>query len=178
MFVAILVILILPFVDINKIKSSQFKPLNKFLIYVFVADFILLGALGGSHPTNIVSYVGLLSTVSYFFIIVVLMFLGSLIENTTSEIYKLFSANKSVKKELSRLPVKNLLSKNVRLFSTTSIRLFDSESDGDDTLYVVLLLAKDPTNLNLEDLSGCIKVAIRATDNLENDPDELESYDK
>jgi len=66
MFAAILIILILPFVDINRIKSSQFKPYNKFLIFSLVANFLLLGVLGGCHPTNTVSAIGLVGTIGYF----------------------------------------------------------------------------------------------------------------
>jgi len=86
MFAAILIILILPFVDLNKIKSSQFKPYNKFLIFILVANFVLLGILGGCHPTNTVSFVGALATGTYFSIFIVLILGTSLIENTLADI--------------------------------------------------------------------------------------------
>jgi ubiquinol-cytochrome c reductase cytochrome b subunit len=86
MFAAILIILVLPFVDINKIKSSQFKPYNKLLVFSLVANFILLGVLGGCHPTNTVSFVGAIATGIYFSIFLFLIIGVSFIENTLSEI--------------------------------------------------------------------------------------------
>ena len=86
MFAAILIILILPFVDVSKIKSSQFKPFNKFLIYVLISNFILLGILGGCHPTNTVSFVGFISTLSYFSVFIFIIYGTSYIENTLNEV--------------------------------------------------------------------------------------------
>jgi len=95
MFTAILIILILPYVDINKIKSSQFKPFNKFIILSLVTNFIILGILGGCHPTNTVSFVGALATGIYFFIFTGLILSINLIENTLSDVYKKTSVIKS-----------------------------------------------------------------------------------
>jgi len=120
MFAAILIILILPFVDINKIKSSQFKPYNKFIIYSLVAVFILLGVLGGCHPTNTVSTVGLIGTILYFSIFGFSILMGSLLENTMIEISKLFNGVKGFdKSNIKKVLTKSSIKKSVRNYSTS-----------------------------------------------------------
>jgi len=86
MFAAILIILVLPFVDKNRIKSSQFKPLNKFLFFSYIAIFIILGILGGCHPTNTVSNIGGIIAVAYFSILTIFVLAVSILENTLAEI--------------------------------------------------------------------------------------------
>jgi ubiquinol-cytochrome c reductase cytochrome b subunit len=49
MFVAILILLILPFVDTSKIKGSTYKPLHIIAFWLFVFNFLILMWLGSCH---------------------------------------------------------------------------------------------------------------------------------
>jgi ubiquinol-cytochrome c reductase cytochrome b subunit len=49
MFSAILIILILPFTDLSKLKGIQFKPISKITFFIFLANFLILMQLGGKH---------------------------------------------------------------------------------------------------------------------------------
>jgi quinol-cytochrome oxidoreductase complex cytochrome b subunit len=49
MFVAILILLILPFVDTSKIKGSTYKPLHILAFWLFAFNFLILMWLGSCH---------------------------------------------------------------------------------------------------------------------------------
>ena len=81
MFGAILIILILPYVEYNRIKSAQFKPSYKFIVFLFLSNFIVLGFIGGLHPTETVATVGGIATIFFFLTILILIPSISFIEN-------------------------------------------------------------------------------------------------
>jgi len=73
MFSAILIILSMIFLDINKIRGFQFRPLSKIFFYYFCAVFIALIILGAKHvesPFIEYSQIFTLSYFSYFLIII------------------------------------------------------------------------------------------------------------
>ena len=49
MFVAILILLILPFVDTSNIKGSTYKPLHILAFWLFAFNFLILMWLGSCH---------------------------------------------------------------------------------------------------------------------------------
>jgi ubiquinol-cytochrome c reductase cytochrome b subunit len=49
MFVAILILLILPFVDISRIRGSSYKPLHILAFWLFAFNFLILMWLGSCH---------------------------------------------------------------------------------------------------------------------------------
>jgi ubiquinol-cytochrome c reductase cytochrome b subunit len=49
MFVAILILLILPFVDAGKIKGNTYKPLHILIFWLFALNFLILMWLGSCH---------------------------------------------------------------------------------------------------------------------------------
>ena len=49
MFVAILILLILPFVDTSKIKGNTYKPLHILAFWLFALNFLILMWLGSCH---------------------------------------------------------------------------------------------------------------------------------
>lgn len=75
---SLLILLVLPFVHTNKIRSSRFSPLNKILFYVFCSNFFLLVVLG-SLPIQS-PYVGMsqLSTFIYFSYFIVVALIGKI----------------------------------------------------------------------------------------------------
>ena len=50
MFGALLILLILPFFDISRVRGSQFRPLNNLLTMSLFAAFLILMWIGACHP--------------------------------------------------------------------------------------------------------------------------------
>jgi ubiquinol-cytochrome c reductase cytochrome b subunit len=76
MFSAILAILLLPLVDLSKVKGLQYRPLNKIAFWLFVFDFIILMKLGACHVESPYIEFGQICTGLYFgyFLIIVPLF--------------------------------------------------------------------------------------------------------
>nr|YP_010033054.1 apocytochrome b [Tuber calosporum]QOW39559.1 apocytochrome b [Tuber calosporum] len=66
MFSAILVLLLLPYLDLSNTRGMQFKPLMKITFWVFVANFLLLMKIGGLHPEEPFVLLGQICTFIYF----------------------------------------------------------------------------------------------------------------
>jgi ubiquinol-cytochrome c reductase cytochrome b subunit len=85
MFSAILIIILLSFVDKGKFKGLQFKPLSKAYFYIFVAIFLVLLYIGSQHPEEPYILVGATSTVLYFLYFIAIGII-SIIENTLTDL--------------------------------------------------------------------------------------------
>ncbi|KAL2311840.1 cytochrome b [Schizosaccharomyces pombe] len=73
MLLSILVLLLLPLLDFSAIRGNSFNPFGKFFFWAFVADFVILAWIGGSHPENVFITIGAIATIfyfSYFFILI------------------------------------------------------------------------------------------------------------
>jgi ubiquinol-cytochrome c reductase cytochrome b subunit len=81
MLLAILILLILPFVDYSIIRGNAFKILSKLLFGFFVVNFILLGAIGSMHIEIPFIIIGQFATIFYFAYFILLLPLISLLEN-------------------------------------------------------------------------------------------------
>lgn len=81
MFFAILILLIMPFLDISKLKGIQFKPFNKFVYFLFISNFIILMVLGAKHVENPFIGLGQNSTILYFTYFLIIIPTISIIEN-------------------------------------------------------------------------------------------------
>ena len=81
MFAALLILLILPITDRSVIRGNTFKVLSKFLFYLFVFNFILLGNLGQMHVEVPFIELGQYATVFYFSYYLVIVPVISTIEN-------------------------------------------------------------------------------------------------
>lgn len=86
MFASLLILLAMPILDQSRIRGSQFRPLNRFIFWVLVADFLLLMYLGSMHVEQPFILVGQIATALYFGWFVVLVPLTSMIENTLIDI--------------------------------------------------------------------------------------------
>lgn len=78
---AILILLTLPFFNISLIRSSYFRPIWKILFWLFVANFLLLGWIGGNPVEYPYVLIGQILTISYFMYFIVLVPLFSFIDN-------------------------------------------------------------------------------------------------
>jgi ubiquinol-cytochrome c reductase cytochrome b subunit len=81
MLAAILIILALPLVDLGRTQGLQFRPLSKFVFWIFVVNFLILMQLGAKHVESPFIEFGQISTVLYFSHFLIIIPLISLIEN-------------------------------------------------------------------------------------------------
>ena len=66
MFVAILILLILPFTDTSNVKGNTYKPLFIWAFWLFVFNFLVLMWLGSCHVEPPFIYAGQVATAYYF----------------------------------------------------------------------------------------------------------------
>ena len=81
MFSAILILLILPFLDLGKLRGMQFKPYGRVVFNIFFANFFILMVLGAKHVESPFIEFGQISTAIYFIFFNIISLLGAL-ENT------------------------------------------------------------------------------------------------
>jgi len=86
MLSAILILLVMPFVDLSRSRGIQFRPLSKIAYYVFIANFLVLMQIGQKHVETPFIEVGQISTVLYFSHFLIIVPLVSLLENSLIEI--------------------------------------------------------------------------------------------
>jgi len=94
MFAAILAIMLLPITDLGRSKGLQFRPLNKLVFWIFVANFLILMKLGACHVESPFIELGQISTVLYFSYFVLIVPVISLIENSLIDINFTFCSKK------------------------------------------------------------------------------------
>jgi len=82
MFFAILGILLLPILDLSKVRGIQFRPLSKIAFYFFVANFLVLLQLGAKHVESPFIEFGQISTALYFAHFLVIIPSVTLLENS------------------------------------------------------------------------------------------------
>lgn len=81
MFGAILVLLLLPYLDRSVIRGNSFKVISKFMFFLFVFNFVLLGKLGMEHIEVPYILMSKISTILYFAYFLVFVPIVSTIEN-------------------------------------------------------------------------------------------------
>jgi len=86
MFVAILILLVLPFTDTNNIKGSSYKPLYTIAFWIFALNFLVLMWLGSCHVEPPFIVAGQIATAYYFahFLIIIPVF--GIVENVLTSI--------------------------------------------------------------------------------------------
>jgi ubiquinol-cytochrome c reductase cytochrome b subunit len=82
MFGSLFILLLLPIIDLSRIRSNQFRPMNKLLFWMFVVNFFILMWIGSMHPETPYLEIGQLATWFYFIWFIFLVPLCGLIENT------------------------------------------------------------------------------------------------
>ena len=80
MFASVLILLFLPWLDRSPVRSARFRPIYKQVFWLFVADCILLGVVGGHPPEGVWVPLGQAATAFYFAFFLVIMPLLSFIE--------------------------------------------------------------------------------------------------
>jgi len=85
LFASLLVLLIVPYVEQSKIRSKQFRPLSKWMYWVFVGDFFILTYIGGQVVEEPFITIGQVASVVYFLYFIVINPLLGKIENKIIE---------------------------------------------------------------------------------------------
>jgi quinol-cytochrome oxidoreductase complex cytochrome b subunit len=81
MISAILVLLLLPVINVSKIRSSKFRPIFGIAYWFLVSDFIILGWIGQKPVESPYIEIGMGATIFYFLFLLVLLPLIGYIEN-------------------------------------------------------------------------------------------------
>ena len=84
---AILILLLLPFLHTSEVRSSAFRPIQKKIFWLFVADVLILGWIGGKPVEDPYVFVGQIATIFYFSYFFILVPLIGYIENILVKIY-------------------------------------------------------------------------------------------
>jgi ubiquinol-cytochrome c reductase cytochrome b subunit len=114
MFGSLLILLLLPILDVSRIRGNQFRPLNKLSFWFFVVNFFILMWIGSQHPTEPFVTIGQISTGIYFAWFLIFTPLVGLIENTLFDIG--LDSNSTVKSQSQQ---KNKISSLAEDCSTT-----------------------------------------------------------
>jgi ubiquinol-cytochrome c reductase cytochrome b/c1 subunit len=80
MFMAIVLLAFLPWLDTSRVKSANYRPMYKIAFWIFVADTILLGWIGSQPPQGATVWLGQIFTAYYFFHLIILLPLLGFIE--------------------------------------------------------------------------------------------------
>ena len=67
MFAALLVLLLLPYLNTSEVRSSSFRPIHRQFFWLLVLDYFILGWIGGCAPETPYLEIGQLATFFYFF---------------------------------------------------------------------------------------------------------------
>jgi len=73
MFAAIFILMLLPWLDTSKVRSSVFRPIYRKFFWVLVVAVILLGYLGAQPPEGIYLILARIATAYYFIHFLVLL---------------------------------------------------------------------------------------------------------
>ena len=82
MFGSLLIWLVLPFTDLSRTRSNQFRPAMKLAFWFFVVDFLILFWIGSQHPESPFVEVGQAATAFYFLWFLAIVPLCGIMENT------------------------------------------------------------------------------------------------
>jgi len=86
MFGSLVILLILPVVDLSRVRGNQFRPAMKLAFWFFVVNFFMLMWIGAEHPTTPYLEIGQISTTFYFVWFLFLVPVIGLAENTLMDV--------------------------------------------------------------------------------------------
>ena len=86
MFGSLFILLILPLVDVSRIRGNQFRPAMRVAFWFFVVNFFILMWIGSQHPDSPYLEIGQISTAFYFIWFLIIVPVIGLAENTLMDI--------------------------------------------------------------------------------------------
>lgn len=86
MFASLLILLAMPVLDTSRIRGSQFRPIMRFMFWVFSANFLILMWIGSQHPESPFLEIGQFATFLYFAWFLLIVPVTGIIENTLMDL--------------------------------------------------------------------------------------------
>jgi quinol-cytochrome oxidoreductase complex cytochrome b subunit len=86
MFGSLLILLVMPLVDLSRIRGNQFRPAMRVAFWFFVVNFFILMWIGACHPETPFLEIGQFSTAFYFLWFLVIVPGIGLSENTLFDV--------------------------------------------------------------------------------------------
>ena len=86
MFASLLILLAMPLLDTSRVRGSQFRPIMRFMFWVFAANFFILMWIGSQHPESPFLEIGQISTFLYFAWFLAIVPVTGLVENTLMDL--------------------------------------------------------------------------------------------
>ena len=86
MFGSLLILLILPFTDVSRVRGLEFRPIMRIAFWSFVVNFVILTWIGSQHPETPYLEIGQVSTAFYFAWFLIIVPAIGIIENTIFDI--------------------------------------------------------------------------------------------
>src|ERR1700753_965026 len=86
MFSSLFILLGMPLFDTSRLRGSHFRPIMKFMFWVFVADFFVLLWIGSQHPNTPFVETGQIATALYFSWFLIIVPLTGIVENTLMDL--------------------------------------------------------------------------------------------
>jgi len=86
MFASLLILLAMPVLDTSRVRGSQFRPMMRFMFWVFSANFLILMWIGSQHPESPFLEIGQFATFLYFAWFLFIVPLTGIIENTLMDL--------------------------------------------------------------------------------------------
>jgi len=86
MFASLLILIAMPWLDTSRVRGSQFRPIMRFMFWVFSANFFILMWIGSQHPESPFLEIGQFSTFLYFAWFLFIVPLTGIIENTLMDL--------------------------------------------------------------------------------------------
>ena len=86
MFGSLLILLLLPILDLSRIRGSQFRPAMKIAHWFFIVNFLILLWIGSQHPDSPYLEIGQISTAFYFTWFLIIVPAIGIAENTLMDI--------------------------------------------------------------------------------------------
>lgn len=86
MFASLLILLAMPLLDTSRVRGSQFRPIMRFMFWVFTANFFILLWIGSQHPESPFLEIGQFSTFLYFAWFVIIVPFTGIVENTLMDL--------------------------------------------------------------------------------------------
>ena len=85
-FRSLLILLIIPILDISRIRGSQFRPIIRFSFWIFVINFFILIFIGSQHVESPYVEIGQFATAFYFIWFLIVVPIIGILENTLIDI--------------------------------------------------------------------------------------------
>lgn len=86
MFGSLVILLVLPFTDLSRIRGMSFRPAMRFFFWLFVVDFLILMWIGSQHPVEPFVIIGQIATLFYFTWFLIIVPIIGLVENTLMDL--------------------------------------------------------------------------------------------